>query len=65
MLYGSKYWAVNRIIEQSMIVTEIVMLRWTSGVTREDKIMNEYVRGRIYVGSIMNMMRENRDGLCL
>jgi len=37
------------------------MLGWTSGVTREDKIRNEYVRGSIGVAwTIVDKMRENR-----
>ena len=36
------------------------MLRWMSGVTREDKIRNEYIRGSIGVASIVDKMRENR-----
>ena len=36
------------------------MLRWMSGVTREDRIKNEYVRGSIGVASIVDKMRENR-----
>ncbi|KAL4082969.1 hypothetical protein QTP88_023973 [Uroleucon formosanum] len=43
-----------------MSVTEMTMLRWISGVTREDKIKNEYVSGSIGVASIVNKMRENR-----
>ena len=35
------------------------MLRWMSGVTREDKIRNEYIRGSIGVASIVDKMREN------
>jgi hypothetical protein len=36
------------------------ILRWMSGVTREDKIRNEYVRSNISVTSIVDKMRENR-----
>jgi nonsense-mediated mRNA decay protein 3 len=58
MLYGSKCWTINRRIEQS--VAEIRMLRWMSGVSREDRIKNEYVRGSIGVASILDKMRDNR-----
>jgi len=34
------------------------MLRWTRGVTREDRIRNEYVRGSIRVTLIVNKMRD-------
>jgi len=39
------------------------MLRWMSGMTREDRIRNEYIRGSIGVAkmaSIVDEMRENR-----
>jgi hypothetical protein len=32
---------IDRRIEQSMSVVEMRMLRWTSGVTKEDRIRNE------------------------
>jgi hypothetical protein len=43
-----------------MCSTDIIMLRWIIGKTREDKIRNEYVRGSIGVASMMDKMRENR-----
>ena len=36
------------------------MLRWMSGVTRENKIRNEYIRGSIGVALIVDKMKENR-----
>ena len=60
MMYGTECWAVGRKIEQRMSVAEMRMLRWMSGVTREDKIRNEYIRGSIGVASIVDKMRENR-----
>ena len=60
MLYGSECWAVDKKTEQRMSVAEMRMLRWMSGVTREDRIRNEYIRGSIGVSSIVEKMRENR-----
>ena len=60
MLYGSECWAVDKKIEQRMSVAEMRMLRWMSGVTREDRIRNEYLRGSIGVAPIGDKMRENR-----
>jgi len=60
LLYGSKCWAVDKKIEQRISVTEMRMLRWMNGVTREDRIRNKYVRGSIGVVSIVDRMRENR-----
>lgn len=36
------------------------MLSWMSGVTREDRIRNEHIRGSIGVASIVDKMTENR-----
>jgi len=36
------------------------MLRWMSGVKREDKKRNKYVKGSVCVAPIMDKMRENR-----
>jgi hypothetical protein len=58
MLYGSKCWAVDRRIEQSMSIMEMRMFRWMSEVTRENIIRNEHVRGSIGVASMVNKMRE-------
>lgn len=35
------------------------MFRWMSGVTKEDRVSNKYVRGSIGVPSIVNKLREN------
>jgi hypothetical protein len=43
MLYGSKCWAVDRRIEHIINIAEKRMLRWISGITRDDRIRNEYV----------------------
>jgi len=57
MLCGSECWAVNeKKIEQRMGVTEMRMLRWTGGMTREDRIGNEYVRESVGVASIVDKM---------
>jgi len=58
MSYGSGCWAVDRRIEQNTIVAELVTLRWTSEVTREDIIKNECVSGCVGVASIVEKMRE-------
>ncbi|KAL4135686.1 hypothetical protein QTP88_007282 [Uroleucon formosanum] len=59
MLYSLKS-SADRRIEQSMNVTEMRMLRWMSGVTRENIINNEYVRVSIGVASIVDKVRENK-----
>lgn len=56
MLHGLKCWTVDKKIKQKMREVEVRMIRWTSGVTREDWIRNEYVRGSKGV----NKMRKDR-----
>jgi len=45
VLYGSECWAVDKKIERRMSVTEMGTLRWMCGMTREDRIRNECIRG--------------------
>jgi len=37
MLYGSECWTVDNKIEHRMSVTEMRMLRWINGVTRDNR----------------------------
>ena len=43
-----------------MEVAEVKMLRFSLGVTRMDKIMNEYIRGTAQVGRFGEKTREAR-----
>ena len=43
-----------------MDVAEMRMLRWMSGVTREDRIRNEYIRGSNKVVEISKKVQEGR-----
>ena len=45
MLYGMETVAVTERQMGKMEVAELKMVRWALGVTRKDKIRNEYVRG--------------------
>jgi len=47
MLYHSECWTLNKKIEQRMSVVKMRMLRWMSGLIREDRIRNEYIRGSV------------------
>ena len=46
--------------EEEMEVAELKLLRFSSGVTRIDKILNEYIRGTAQVGWFGEKTREAR-----
>ena len=50
MVYGLEMVIVTRKQVKEMKVAEIKMLRFTMGVTRKDKIRNEYISGTVNVG---------------
>ncbi|XP_061721100.1 uncharacterized protein LOC133527920 [Cydia pomonella] len=60
MLYGSECWAAKKIHENILHVNEMKMLRWSAGVTRLDRIRNEYVRGSFKVVPIGDKLVERR-----
>ena len=46
--------------EQKLSVTEMKMLRMMCGVTRRDRLRNEFVRGSVGVDSIVDKMAQSR-----
>ena len=60
MLYGTETASMKKTKEKRMDVAEMRMLRWTSGVTREDRIRNEYIRGSTKVVEISKKVQEGR-----
>ena len=60
MLYGLETVALTKRQEAEMEVAELKMLRFSLGVTRMDKIRNEYVRGTAQVGKFGERTREAR-----
>ena len=58
MLYGLETVALTK--RQEMEVAELKMLRFSLGVTRMDKIRNEYIRGTAQVGRFGEKTREAR-----
>jgi hypothetical protein len=46
--------------ERRLHVTEMRMLRWVCGVTRMDRIRNEYIRGSLKVAPVTKKIRSNR-----
>ena len=60
MLYGAETWATKKNQEKRLDVAEMKMLRWTSGVTKLDRIRNERIRGTIKVTEISKKIQERR-----
>ena len=58
MLYSSECWAVKCTHEQKMHVAEMKMLRMMCGVTRRDRVRNEYVRASVGVDDIRDKLAE-------
>ena len=60
MVYGVEMVAVTKTQVQEMEVIEMKILRFAMGVTRKDKIRNEYIRGTVMVERLGMKMREGR-----
>ena len=60
LLYSSETWPMKRAQEKRMEVSEMRMLRWMCGVTRRDKIKNDYIRGTVKVTEITKKLQERR-----
>ena len=60
MMYGLEAVAMTKRQEAELEVAELKMLRFSLGVTRVDKIRNEYVRGSTRVRRLGDKVREAR-----
>ena len=60
MKYSSECWTVKETHEQKLRVAEMKMLSMMCGVTRRDRVRNEYVRGSVGVDSIGDKMAQSR-----
>ena len=60
MVYGLKTVAVTKKQVKEMEVAEMKMLSFAMGVTRKDKIRNEYIRGTVKVERLGMEMRKGR-----
>ena len=60
MVYGLEMVAVTKKQVEEMKVTEMKMLRFAMGVTRKDRIRNEYIRSTVKVEQLGMKMREGR-----
>ncbi|KAK3526352.1 hypothetical protein QTP70_024631 [Hemibagrus guttatus] len=60
MLYGLETVSLRKRQESELEVAELKMLRFSLGVTRLDRIGNEYIRGTAHVGRLGDKVREAR-----
>ena len=60
MVYGLEMVAFTKKQAEEMEVAEMKMLRFAMGVTRKDKIKNEYIRGTVKVERLGMKLREGR-----
>ncbi|EYB97808.1 hypothetical protein Y032_0137g2036 [Ancylostoma ceylanicum] len=59
-LYGAECWPVTKEVERRLSMMETKMLRWTSGITRADRIHDEKIRERFGIVPIADKLREIR-----
>ena len=58
MVYGSECWALRKQEEQRLHTTEMKMLRWSQGKTRNDRIKNDTIRGNVTpINSVLTQKR--------
>ncbi|XP_068225024.1 uncharacterized protein, partial [Palaemon carinicauda] len=60
MIYGTETASMRKTEEKRIDMAEMRMLRWMSGVTREDRIRNNYIRGSTKVVEISKKVQEGR-----
>ncbi|KAK3507946.1 hypothetical protein QTP70_005050 [Hemibagrus guttatus] len=60
MLYGLETVSMRKRQESELGVAELKMLRFSLGVTRLDRIRNEYIRGTAHVGRLGDKVMEAR-----
>ncbi|XP_060718066.1 uncharacterized protein LOC132840435 [Tachysurus vachellii] len=60
VLYGLETVSLKKRQESELEVAELKMLRFSLGVTRLDRIRNEYIRGTAHVGRLGDKVREAR-----
>ena len=60
MVYGLETVAVTKKQMEEMEIAEMKMFRFAMGVTRKDKIRNEYIRVTVKIEQLQMKMREGR-----
>ena len=60
LMYGLEAGPLKKIEEKKLDVTEMKMLRWMMGVTKSERIKNDYIRGTAKVVEISKKIQEAR-----
>ena len=60
MIYSTEAWNTTEKELERFGTQEMKMLRWMAGVTRKDRIRNEYVKGSAGVRSVQKIVRGRR-----
>ena len=60
MGYGSECWALKKAQEKKVQVAEMRMLRSMCGVSRKDRLENEYIRMNVGVENVPDILARNR-----
>lgn len=60
LLYGAETWPIKKAQENKLEVAEMRMLRWMLGVTRRDKVRNNFIRGTAKVTEVTKKVQERR-----
>ncbi|XP_063607302.1 uncharacterized protein LOC134781917 [Penaeus indicus] len=60
LIYGLEAAPLKKSEEKKMNAAEMKMLRWMVGVTRRDRIRNEYIRGTVNVVEVSKKIQESR-----
>lgn len=60
MTYGLETAPLRGVEERKLDVAEMKMLRWMVGVTRIDRIRNEYIRGSVKLVEVSKKIQESR-----
>ena len=62
MTYGLGAAPLKKLEERKLDVAEMRMLRWMSGVTRMDRVRNNFIRGTVKVTEVSKKVQEARLG---
>ena len=60
LMYGLETAPIKKTEERKLDVAEMKMLRWMSGVTKMDRVRNEYIRGSLKVAEVSKKIQEAR-----